>query len=251
VAALQILLNRSLTRGCTIDVDGIYGRNTRQAVLDYQRRNWCGRDGTAGPETWGALLLRSPLRVIDAVDITDPSLASGEAADLRGAGGNPMITGGMSNGVEDVINRIRSRAGGNRSILLLRFHGHGTSGIMGVADGEGHVVVLRSAISLDNLPTLTPVLRRLRPLFVEFGSVELHGCQVARLRDGRTLVRRLAAIWGVPVSAGVQTQYGGGGIRRTLRFEGPVFTAFPGGGNVRSWARGLRAASEGRCVAGV
>ena len=39
----------------------------------------------------------------------------------------------------------------------------------------------------------------------------------------------------VPVTAGLRTQYGGGSS--TFRFEGPTLTAFPGGGDLKSWAR--------------
>ena len=39
-----------------MDVDGIFGRNTRSAVRDYQRKNRLAIDGIVGKETWGSLL---------------------------------------------------------------------------------------------------------------------------------------------------------------------------------------------------
>ena len=41
---------------------------------------------------------------------------------------------GMSNGVEVAVEEIRHAA---RNIFLLRFHGHGDSGVAGVSDGHG------------------------------------------------------------------------------------------------------------------
>ena len=50
---LQRKLNMS---GYDLDVDGIFGRNTRSAVRDYQRKNRLAVDGIVGKETWGSLL---------------------------------------------------------------------------------------------------------------------------------------------------------------------------------------------------
>lgn len=49
------------------------------------------------------------------------------------------------------------------------------------------------------------------------------------------MLRRLADAWQVPVSAGVGGQLAGG--TSTFRFEGPVVTAIPGGGTLKSWSR--------------
>ena len=52
VAELQELLNKN---GYALDVDGQYGNNTRQAVIDYQKKNGLDVDGIAGENTWAAL----------------------------------------------------------------------------------------------------------------------------------------------------------------------------------------------------
>ncbi|MGE4075548.1 MAG: hypothetical protein AB7F22_08335, partial [Reyranella sp.] len=66
-----------------------------------------------------------------------------------------------------------------------------------------------------------------------FGSVQLLGCDVGGGR-GSQLVARLATTWGVPVTAGLHTQFGGG--NRTFRFEGPTVTGFPSG-DLKSWSQ--------------
>jgi hypothetical protein len=43
----------------------------------------------------------------------------------------------------------------------------------------------------------------------------------------------IAEILGVPVSAGIHTQYGGGA--KTFRFEGPTHTAIAGAGSLAGW----------------
>ena len=54
VKQLQSELNR---RGYSLDEDGIFGKKTRAAVRDYQKKNGLRMvDGIAGDETWGSLL---------------------------------------------------------------------------------------------------------------------------------------------------------------------------------------------------
>lgn len=54
VKQLQSELNR---RGYGLDEDGIFGKKTRAAVRDYQKKNGLRMvDGIAGDETWGSLL---------------------------------------------------------------------------------------------------------------------------------------------------------------------------------------------------
>lgn len=54
VKQLQDELNK---RGYTLDEDGIFGKKTRAAVRDYQKKNGLTMvDGIAGDETWGSLL---------------------------------------------------------------------------------------------------------------------------------------------------------------------------------------------------
>ena len=53
VRQLQSELNR---HGYQLDEDGIFGKKTRAAVRDYQKKNSLRLDGIAGDETWGSLM---------------------------------------------------------------------------------------------------------------------------------------------------------------------------------------------------
>lgn len=52
VRALQSMLNRA---GYALEPDGNFGKNTRLAVVDFQKRSQITDDGKAGPFTFGAL----------------------------------------------------------------------------------------------------------------------------------------------------------------------------------------------------
>ena len=52
VSELQKKLNE---KGYSLEVDGVFGNNTKNAVEDYQRKNGLQVDGIAGNETWGSL----------------------------------------------------------------------------------------------------------------------------------------------------------------------------------------------------
>lgn len=56
VRQLQNRLNVVLPGRSTLELDGVYGRQTRKAVMRYQARVGIGVDGVVGPETWNALL---------------------------------------------------------------------------------------------------------------------------------------------------------------------------------------------------
>ena len=55
--AVRQLQNELNKRGYSLDQDGIFGKKTRAAVRDYQKKNGLTMvDGIAGDETWGSLL---------------------------------------------------------------------------------------------------------------------------------------------------------------------------------------------------
>lgn len=53
VKTLQQMLNKN---GANLTVDGIFGKNTQNAVMNYQKNNGLAVDGIAGKNTWGTLL---------------------------------------------------------------------------------------------------------------------------------------------------------------------------------------------------
>lgn len=164
--------------------------------------------------------------VIDIVDATEASDRH-EVDTIILAGGDPIVFYGMSGAVNQVVSDIIRKAVLPKSIELLRFHGHGAPGMMNIAAGTQAMFVHQSGISLGNLQSVKAELSRLRPYFAPNGRVEFHGCNVADGKDGQDFLSQLAKIIGVPVSAGTQSQYGGG--KNQFKFEGSVHTAKPDG----------------------
>lgn len=255
VAVAQVLLNRTIPEDKLV-VDGIYGRLTKAAVRAFQSPRRLGRDGIIGKQTWPRLVADAAFTIIDTVDVTDPDVMNTEGADVRDAGGQPIFTGNICNGVGEVTDHVRWRAiNGGGDIILLRFFGHGSSGNMGVSDGVGSFRDPRNprrrihledddwtSISSGNVRELAPTLGRLHSIFGLYSSVELHGCNVARGRNGRRLIDALARIFEVPVTGAAVSQYAGDSS--TFHFEGRTYTAFPGGLDLKSWARRLPALVE-------
>lgn len=231
VTTSQILLRRHLPQA-TIRADGVFGPRTKTAVENFQSFHHIGRDGIIGNGSWNQLMSVSGFQTIDVVDGTDPSLVNLEASDIRAAGGDPIVVFGMSNGIEFVTRQIVAR-GRPGNVMLLRFHGHGNQGLQNVTGGEINGAPHLAAISLSNYAQIEPTIARIRRVMLPFGSIQLLGCDVGGGR-GSQLVSRLATTWGVPVTAGLHTQFGGG--NRTFRFEGPTVTGFPGFGNLRAWS---------------
>ena len=249
VGVLQKLLNRA---GAKLDTDGIFGPKTRAAVLRFQAAEGLAQDGIVGQNTWEHLCKGLDLPIVDCVDVFDSfqreelrragkkrkaaAMADSydaEVADIRAVGGNPFVLGGMSNGVEQAVSLICSAA---KNAFLVRFHSHGYPGSAGVTAGSGGPNE-RNRINADSIPLLQPAIVRLHRIFGPYGSVEFMSCKTGRGVDGRRMVTTIATLIGVPVSAGLNTQYSGG--TKTFRFEGPTYTAVPGGQTLKSWCRAL------------
>lgn len=171
--------------------------------------------------------------VIDVVDIGDKSLLENEVAELRAKGRSVIMHKGVpGNAVRQMIYSVIRTAKIPGSITLLRLHGHGLPGLMGVSIGNR---MKRSDfqngapifISDTNVNTFAADFAKLRPYFAGGGRIELMGCYVAQGSAGATLLKSMARMIGVPVSGGSQIQYAGGNL--TLAIEGPVFTAYPDG----------------------
>ena len=77
VRQLQSELNR---HGYQLDEDGVFGKKTRAAVRDYQKKNSLRLDGIAGDETWGSLLASpAPAEETTPAPVARPSAKTAEA----------------------------------------------------------------------------------------------------------------------------------------------------------------------------
>lgn len=234
VGVLQLLLNRA---GASLVLDGVFGPNTENAVKAFQGQRSISQTGRVD----GALLDRlaggETLNVLDSVDVTDPNLATMEVADLSRAGARIVQRAGMSNGLGQAIQDI---LGAGRNLFLLRLHGHGMAGNIGLSDGHGVPGYHRTDLDAGTIGRVRGELARLRAAFGPWGCVQLMACNTGQGPQGRSLLQQLANIWNVPVSAGIQTQLGGG-LSTTIRYEGPTVTVCPGGRSLAAWTRSLPA----------
>jgi hypothetical protein len=230
VTTIQVLMRRHQPQSL-ITCDGDFGSKTHAAVQKFQKHHKISDDGVVGNETWGKLEKASGLTIIDVVDNTE--FTEVEAGDIRKAGGNPIEVFGMSNGIAVVMSMISGRAG-KGNVALLRLHGHGGSGTQGITSGTIDGIPHMADLSVDNFTQLQSDLATIKHIFVEFGSVELHGCSVGSGGRGKDLLNKLAVTWGVPVTAGIKTQFAGGA--KTFQFEGPTVTGFPAGGSLKGWS---------------
>lgn len=231
VGVLQKLLN---AYGANLTADGHFGSRTKQAVTDFQRRTGLIPDGRVGQQTWASMAAGFRLPIIDCVDVWDDALYRHEVSDIRRAGGNPILIGGMSNGLEQAVEEIINAANGS-NVFLLRFHGHGSAGVAGVSDGEGEVGGgHRTYLDLETYATMGPILEPLSEVFGPYGSVQFMHCKTGSGDTGRALLESISDTLGVPATAAVLDQQGGG--IDTFKFEGPTYTASPHGQTLSSWS---------------
>lgn len=199
VAVARLLLKRT---GIGLTVDGDFGPRTRAAVLEFQRGHMpLTPDGVIGEKTWPRLRNNERLGVIDGIDVFDPLLFNIEARQLRQSGGNTILIGGMSNGIEQAVSEVVSRAAGN---FLVRFHGDGASGLAGATMGQGHLGNHGSGFDRS-----APALRAIsRPSCRRgtHGCIQFMHCSVASGAEGPRFLRAVADATAHPASAGVQIQ---------------------------------------------
>jgi hypothetical protein len=246
VVVIQILLNRA---GSALVVDGHFGPKTRAAVVDFQGNNGIAPpNAVVGPDTWWKLPLGKNTEVVDVVDVGDPGVGGGAVTELTKAKGDPIELGLMCGGIEQMVNDVIGKAGGSGTMALLRITGHGNLGRwMTVSVGSvAHLPAKdykevaeedHSYIALANFDKLAPTLARLKPYFAPYGMMEHGGCSLGKRPETRTLMHRLADLWGVPVSVGIGLQ------RSILNFDGATFTAYPNMGTLKSWSSQFRSAS--------
>ncbi len=233
VGVAQKLLNARA--GSSLVADGDFGSKTKAAVKEFQKPRGLTVDGVIGQNTWGRMSqMAENLRIIDCVDVFDPSLYTLEAKDILKAGGNPILIGGMSNGVEQAVTEILIAAG-SEPIFLLRFHGHGASGVAGISFGQGGIPGEHNAsIHEGNWAYMQPIIARLKPIFGPYGCIQFMHCSTGKGDSGRKMLQKIADTTGVPATAAINDQLGGG--LDTFRFEGATFTALPGGQTLKSWS---------------
>lgn len=149
----------------------------------------------------------------------------------------------LANNVNMMVEKILNRLGSSEQIQMLDIWGHGSSGSQGMGDSAystapSQLIEIDSSGQLTNRASLT----RLRGRFASDGWVRLHGCNVGHGRRGRRLLRQLAALWQIPVQAGVETQPSDG----LNRFSGPTAVArvSPGHGPRITPSRRFRMGSE-------
>lgn len=198
-AAAQLLLCRA---GYPVEVDGVYTAQTANAVCRFQESRPLEATGIIDADTWLELLRGQGCIGVDVVDPDAPD-APTVMAGLRGLGCEPV-----SSRIRPELWEAISHLGAPLILLRLR--------VTPNYQGEG-------------LPS-----EALRPCFAPFGSVEVHGAPLGADPKGRALLHRMAALWGVPVTAPVRKQQAGGPFW-THRFQGWAFTAYPRGGNRASW----------------
>jgi Putative peptidoglycan binding domain len=235
VGVLQKLLNRG---GATLTVDGNFGPKTRQAVINFQRPRGLKQDGMVGVATWPRVSAGARLPIMDCVDVFDPLLVEDTETPIKSVGGNPLVIGGMCNGVEQAVTMILAASKGD--VFLLRFHGHGASGDASVSSGRGELDPnLKERGDIWNDPGILKTLSRLKGIFGPYGCIQFMHCQTGRGSQGHRLLSTIATSLGVPATAAVNDQCGLGQGNLPFGYTGPTVTAVPNGGTLANWSRSL------------
>jgi hypothetical protein len=142
-----------------------------------------------------------------------------------------------ANTVQDMVNRILNGLGPANRLRRLRIFGHGNEGQQGVGNSRRpalpQIIMVRclghaGGVHCGSL-TNQIHLQRLSGRFAAGGWAELHGCDVGDGREGLELLRRLAALWNVPVKASEDTQrprnarHGLSGLVVAARPDGTIY----------------------------
>ena len=238
VVALQILLNRYATNTPLLVTDGDFGGLTKTAVNTFRDRvmRVSGPSGEADPAMWRFLLERAKLQVIDSIDVTDPTLLDYVVPEVS-KWTDPVVMGGMSNGAKQLVTEVRARVRGQRSLLMLRLHGHGAPGLIALSHGSRRITpgidpfLAQSVISNNIMPALMPLLQQLSPLMHNMGFIELHSCRVGLGATGAAFVKQFAQVMQAPVRAALSQQP----HNKVFTLIGNTFTGIPGGGTIAQW----------------
>jgi hypothetical protein len=238
VTLLQILLKDEQD----LQIDGAFGPKTLAALKAFQGSRGLFPGGNATPDTWNELLQGTRLAVISSVDMGDPNLKVDVQA-LKESGDQPIELGAMCNGLGQMVSTVETRATG-KSIAALRLDGHGNLGRW-LTVSVGNVVHMTkeeyretkkeyySYVDPGHFARVAPLLGQLSKRFAPFGFAEHHGCSLGKRPETRKMLAKLADLWGVPISVGITLQ----SVGAVTFFNGPVYTAFPLGMNLRSWSK--------------
>ncbi len=166
--------------------------------------------------------------VYDVVNLTGPGMLW-EARTVLDSGGMPISIQRMPNGIDYMVDEVVKRVAAMGTIDLLRIHGHGAPGIQTISCGvdlyKKELPRMRSILSSYNFDTIRNALMRLNGCFAQDAKVWLMGCEVGARQEGWNLIHKLSKLWGVEVTAGVPTQYGG--ITESFAHEGGTITCMP------------------------
>jgi Domain of unknown function (DUF4347)/Putative peptidoglycan binding domain len=248
VTTLQVLLT-------SVRPDGHFGPKTRSRVIEYQKKHIpkLRVDGTVGRYTWSALMDDNDAVTVDIIDVDElvesrPNKGdqwikkpletyTGQALHaLRAGGSHPIQMFGQSNAVASMVQQIKSKVGNQPKLVFLRIFGHGAAGSQNIAAGKAALDKHLTSLDLSTLEKWAkPSLTELRQLFVPWGAMELHGCNVGQDHSGKILLQQIAGYIQVPVTAAIweQSAVGWGG---RWTFNGPTTTGFPYGGDLKGWS---------------
>ncbi len=194
------------------------------------------------------LLADVDLSVVTSVDLGDPHLQA-DVAEFRRNFDDPILLGGMCNGLAQLVGAVWSRARPGR-VAALRLDGHGNLGRWltvsvgnvahmsqgNQAEKQEYAVIekeIYSYISAKNFDKVSSMIQPLSAIFAPFGFAEHLGCTLGAQPQTRTMLGKLADLWGVPIRVGIQTQP----IGSVMDIHGPAFTAFPRGQSLTAWSR--------------
>jgi hypothetical protein len=214
-------------------VDGIFGPRTAVAVAAFQGREKLPVTNCVDQLTWASLIKNVPMAVVDVIDAAEIVVLEEDEPYLRDGHSHVMVNYGMSRGAMAIVERLVASEAPH-SVALLRFHGHGNPGAMHVSGGwvAGAIASSFRAQQFRN-PEAVAAYSRLGGIMKSYGSIELHGCNVAAGSRGHQLLSGMAGACAVPVTAGLGTQ---NGAQKANRFEGPVHTELPLGVSLKTWA---------------
>lgn len=247
VAAIQVLLNH-FTLGVEIAVDGVFGDQTRTAVKRFQKstRPPLKVDGIFGPATWATMRQLSGDVIVNVIDSVDVEGSKDSITRTVFAGPSvfdfwqniaiiikPRDT--VTNAIQQIIGRAKPG-----SIALLRFFGHGKTGVQAISAGKGKGgLTFGNALMHTNVsdPRYRCLLSPISAYMCPYGSAELHGCKTGRGIAGTQLLQQLTNFWQVPVSASTWFEIDAGSNQAVFNFEGNVKTIYPGGLCLKTWAK--------------